>query len=96
MAICWSCGEGMRAVLSCVPRIVETTEGPFDSLRDNWVPEEIGSCHDCGIDRGGYHHPGCDMERCPVRGGQLLTCGHWTGIERATLDLFPQEDGSQN
>ena len=32
-------------------------------------------CHDCGIDSGGYHHPGCDMERCPRCGGQLISCG---------------------
>lgn len=32
-------------------------------------------CHDCGIERGGVHHPGCDMERCPRCGGQLIGCG---------------------
>lgn len=32
-------------------------------------------CHDCGIARGGNHHPGCDMEKCPRCGGQLISCG---------------------
>jgi hypothetical protein len=32
-------------------------------------------CHDCNIARGGCHHPGCDMERCPKCGGQLISCG---------------------
>jgi hypothetical protein len=32
-------------------------------------------CHDCNIMRGGKHHPGCDMERCPKCGGQLISCG---------------------
>ena len=32
-------------------------------------------CHDCYIAPGGYHHPGCDMERCPRCGGQLISCG---------------------
>ncbi len=32
-------------------------------------------CHDCSIKRGGRHHPGCDMERCPRCGGQLISCG---------------------
>jgi hypothetical protein len=32
-------------------------------------------CHDCNVARGGKHHPGCDMERCPKCGGQLISCG---------------------
>lgn len=32
-------------------------------------------CHDCNIQPGGYHHPGCDVEVCPKCGGQLISCG---------------------
>ena len=32
-------------------------------------------CHDCNVELGGFHHPGCDMERCPKCGGQLISCG---------------------
>jgi hypothetical protein len=32
-------------------------------------------CHDCYIVPGGYHHLGCDMERCPRCAGQLVSCG---------------------
>jgi len=32
-------------------------------------------CHDCNVMRGGKHHPGCDMERCPKCSGQLISCG---------------------
>ena len=32
-------------------------------------------CHDCNVADGGFHHPGCDMERCPRCGGQLISCG---------------------
>jgi len=37
--------------------------------------EEGNRCHDCNIAPDGYHHPGCDMERCPRCSGQLITCG---------------------
>ena len=34
-------------------------------------------CHDCAIENklGNHHHPGCDMERCPRCGGQIISCG---------------------
>lgn len=38
-------------------------------------PYPTSSCGDCGVARGDVHHPGCDMERCPGCGGQLLACG---------------------
>lgn len=37
--------------------------------------DEDQRCHDCNIKRGGFHHPGCDMERCPKCFCQLISCG---------------------
>lgn len=33
-----------------------------------------GRCGDCGAKEGHYHHCGCDIERCPFCGGQLISC----------------------
>jgi len=34
-------------------------------------------CHDCNIvnKEGNFHHLGCDVERCPSCGNQLISCG---------------------
>jgi hypothetical protein len=41
-------------------------------------------CHDCNAGPGAQHHPGCDLERCPICSGQALSCGCLDGasIER--------------
>lgn len=31
-------------------------------------------CGDCGAVTGHFHHWGCDCERCPSCGGQLISC----------------------
>ncbi|MGH8191407.1 MAG: hypothetical protein ACREP2_08165 [Rhodanobacteraceae bacterium] len=32
-------------------------------------------CEDCRVIKGQVHVLGCDAERCPVCGGQLISCG---------------------
>lgn len=35
---------------------------------------EKAICHDCGVEEGDLHNLGCDMERCPFCGNQLIAC----------------------
>lgn len=38
--------------------------------------DETG-CFDCGKSVGEYHKDNCDIERCPICGGQMLSCNCW-------------------
>jgi len=77
MAICDQCGSDMLIADGCewAPYPYET--GPTDPIP--W--EGPGRCPDCNAIPDHYHHPGCDIERCPKCGGQAISCTCWLASE---------------
>ena len=82
MAVCEWCNEEMMKGCSCSANMeVEFPDGtkmpsiPYEDEEQAWGEVEGRECPDCGTPHGGFHHPGCDMERCPRCNGQLIGCG---------------------
>jgi hypothetical protein len=68
IARCAICQQQMNPGVSCKP-----VPFPSDSMP---LPSDLKwDCGDCNAPPGGFHHPGCDMERCPDCKGQALSCG---------------------
>jgi len=56
-----------------------THKMPFEQIgKKIWqrIPhtDAEGTCGDCGVAAGQYHHAGCDLEVCPRCRGQAISC----------------------
>jgi hypothetical protein len=83
MAICEFCKKGMLKVGTCMCIPFTDPEngnlvGPikYGDESDDWGADKQ-RCGDCNVVKGGYHHPGCDVERCPKCGNQAIGCDCW-------------------
>jgi hypothetical protein len=105
MAICLDCDREMLTALSCVVSTLHVGGEPFPLTpygRDGTPAPGGGRCGDCGVEPGGFHHLGCDLQRCPRCQRQLLSCGcpfdELGGAgdgEPEPLDEAADDDGSE-
>lgn len=97
MAVCRWCEREMTTALSCGVDAMHR-----DGVRIPMIPwgEEFPRwsssherCGDCGVAPGGFHHPGCDVQRCATCCGQMLSCGCEFDEDETLGEVFIDADG---
>ena len=84
-AICDQCKKEMVKGGSCIPTHWPNGKAAI-KYRGGWgVGETPDRCHDCNCRIGGYHHAGCDVERCPCGMQALMGCDECLTPENAAV-----------
>jgi len=73
MTSCQDCGLEMTETKGCSYTKIEINGKKFKRNTYGFDEDDITQCHDCGRVTG-YHHFGCDVERCPNCKRQLISC----------------------
>jgi hypothetical protein len=87
MSICIDCNLEMTTADGCTLAELIIDGAPFDRQRCSRQ-----RCGDCGAKPRNLHHLGCDLERCPRCGRQLISCGCWSDGPGDGLDDEQDED----
>lgn len=75
MAKCKVCGKEMLRAYGCdIAFVFCSGEKYLRGTVEEYQADGKGRCCDCGAKVGFLHHWGCDQERCPRCGRQLLSC----------------------
>lgn len=86
-AKCSDCGREMMPGVACKFTHLVMKNGNVIKRDTQGFGHTI--CHDCNAPLGGAHHSGCDEERCPICGGQFISCDCFgTSIELVYYNII--------
>jgi len=87
-ATCNFCKQTMTPEHGCTLAVYDDIPGSgplprvcYGDEPGDWGAGDGRPCSDCATPPGHFHHPGCDIERCPKCGGQAISCGCQTQEE---------------